>query len=49
MPTHSHDHSVAHAMIDNMKDLYYISKYHMNKKSSQEMFGFVIFSHFMYA
>ena len=48
MHKHSHIHSVPHAMIENVKDSYYVSKYLMNKKRSQERFGFVIFSHSVY-
>ena len=48
MQKHSHIHSVPHAMIDNVKDFYYVSKYLLNKKRCQENFGYVIFSHAMY-
>ena len=48
MQIHSHIHSVPHAMIENVKDFYYVSKYIVNKKSSQERFDFVIFSRSMY-
>ena len=48
MQKHSHVHSVPHAMIENMKDFYYVPKYLVNKNKSQERFGFVIFSHSMY-
>ena len=48
MHKHSHIHSVPHAMIENVKDFYYVSKYLVNKKRSQERFGFMIFSHSVY-
>ena len=48
MQKHSHIHSVPHAMIENVKDFSYVSKYLVNKKRSQERFGFEIFSHSMY-
>ena len=48
MQKHSHIHSVPHAMIENVKDFYYVSKYLVNKKRSQERFGFVIFNHSIY-
>ena len=44
MQKHSHIHSVPHAMIENVKDFYYVSKYRVNKKRTQERFGFVIFA-----
>ena len=48
MPKHSQFHSVPHAMIENVKDFYYVSQYLVNKKRNQERFGFVILSHFVY-
>ena len=47
MQKHSHVRLVPHAMIENVKDFYYVSKYITNKNRSQERFGFVIFSHSM--
>ena len=43
MHKHSHIHSVPRAMIENVKGFYHVLKYLVNKKRSQERFGFVIF------